>query len=273
MINTDVYNIEKISRGESGIWKIYEQFQAAMYLVCGKDRACLIDTAFGLADLREVCASLTDLPVFTVNTHGHEDHVLGNHWFDRAMIHPADRRMYEEIAEGFAEMAGQDWVQEQYGAFLRGVDLSAVRFPPAEVVLDGDVIDLGGKKLDVIGLPGHTPGSIVLIDREEKICFAGDAVIEHLWMFLDESLSPEKYLGALQRAAGKMAEAGVERIYNGHYAWKPLTPADVENMIRGMEAVCAGTAQGKPFENDAGKGVEYSFGDWSVLCKENLPSE
>ena len=67
---------------------------------------------------------------------------------------------------------------------------------------------------------------------------------------------------------------GIERIYNGHYSHKPLTLADTGVMLSGMERICAGEAQGKPFENMVGSGVEYAFGEWSVLCcgKTSLPA-
>lgn len=272
-MRTDVYDIEKISRGDYDIYKIYEKYEACMYLVCGSESACLIDTAYGLCDLKELTASLTSLPVFVVNTHGHIDHVLGNHYFDEVYMHPSDKEMYKEVADGFADMIGEPWVREKYGEFIKDADPSSVRFPKTMDVRDGNIIDLGGKILEVVGIPGHTPGSIMLIDREEKICFSGDSIIEHLWLFLEESLSPSEYRDNLARAVGKLRDAGVERIYNGHYAYKPLTMADCDAILSGMEKVCAGTAEGRPFSNDAGSGTEYVFGEFSALCgnENNLP--
>ena len=85
----------------------------------------------------------------------------------------------------------------------------------------------------------------MLLDPDEKICFSGDAIIEHLWMFLEESLPPEVYWQSLQHAVARLREAGIERIYNGHYAYKPLTLADTDGMLAGMEQICAGAVQGK----------------------------
>lgn len=266
-INTDIYHIEKISKGPCDIWKINERLEAAMYLVCGSEKACLIDTAYGLTDLKELAAQLTGLPVSVINTHGHIDHVYGNHWFEHAMIHPADQALYQEAADRFAEIVSLDWVREAYGQYLRNLDLSAVRFPKAESIREGQVIDLGGKRLEVFEIPGHTAGSIMLIDRDEKICFAGDAIIEHLWMFLKESLTPEIYRCSLRRAVKILKEAGIERIYHGHCAYSPLVTHDTDIMLSGMDRVCDGTACGQPFENMIGSGVEYTFGQWSVLCR------
>lgn len=268
MINTNIYNIEKISNGPYDIFKIYERFEAAMYLVCGKEKACLIDTAYGLCDLKEICSELTDLPVTVVNTHGHIDHVLGNHWFSDVYIHPADKELYRECADGFAEMITEPWVRETYGEFLKDADTANIIFPDTKDITENDVIDLGDKKLKVIGIPGHTPGSIMLVDEEEKICFSGDSIIEHCWLFLEESLPAGTYLNNLRRAVDILRESGTERIYNGHYSYHPLTMADADVIISGIAKVCSGEAEGRPFTNHAGSGMEYSFGEWSVLCSE-----
>ena len=231
-IYRDIYNIEKISKGPYDIWKINERLEATMYLVCGSEKACLIDTAYGLTDLKELTAELTGLPVSVINTHGHIDHVFGNRWFEHAMIHPADQALYQEAVDGFEKLVSRDWVREAYGQYLRDLDLSTVRFPVADSIREGHVIDLGEKRLEVIEVPGHTAGSIMLVDRDEK-----------LW------------------------EAGVERIYHGHCAYSPLMIPDTDVMLWGMDRVCAGTACGQPFENMLGNGAEYTFGQWSVLCR------
>jgi len=267
----DIYHIEKIA---SGSFKIYERRDAVMYLVCGRERACLIDTAYGLYDLKELVKQLTDLPVTVINTHGHVDHVLGNHWFDdhgkgRVYLHPADRPLYEEIVSGFADMINEPWVKKTYGEYLRTIDISAIHFPQSEDIREGDVIDLGGRELEVIEVPGHTAGSILLIDRKEKICYAGDSIIENLWLFLKESLPPEIYLDSLRHALDVLSRAGTERIYNGHFSYVPLTIQKIGSMISGMESILAGTAEGETFENMVGKGIRYTFDEWRVLCCES----
>ena len=266
MINKDIYDIEKISTGEYGIYKIYERDEASMYLVCGSEKACLIDTAYGLNDLSEICSSLTDLPVTVVNTHGHIDHVLGNHWFNNVYMHPDDQYLYREIISGFAEMIKEPWVIEKYGEFVDGIDPDDISFPDVNDIVDGDVIDLGDKRLIVAGVPGHTAGSIILIDPDEKICFSGDSIIEQTWLFLEESLPVETYLGNFKHAIELLSNLGVEKIYSGHCAYKPLALSDTDNMISGMEKICSGVAEGRAFSNFAGIGIEYSFGEWSILC-------
>ena len=267
MINEDIYEIEKISAGKYGVYKICESREVSMYLICGSKKACLIDTAYGLNDLSEICSSLTDLPVTVVNTHGHIDHVLGNHWFDNVYMHPDDRNLYLEIVSGFADMIREPWVKEKYGEFVNCIDPDDISFPDVNDIVDGDVIDLGDKRLIVAGIPGHTPGSIMLIDPDEKICFSGDSIIEQAWLFLEESLPVETYLKNFKRAVELLRKFGVESIYSGHCANKPLTLSDTDIMISGMEKICSGVAEGRAFSNFAGIGIEYSFGELSILCQ------
>ena len=168
-----IYFVEEIAKG---IYKFYEQRNASIYLVTGKDKACLIDTAYGLTDLNELVRHYTDLPVTVVNTHGHIDHVLGDHWFDNAYLNAADRAMYNEIVFEFSMLINEPWVQDFYGDFVKNIDAEEVYFPAPENISEGDVIDLGGKKLEVHEMPGHTKGSIVLLDSAVRYFLYRDLV-------------------------------------------------------------------------------------------------
>ena len=52
------------------------------------------------------------------------------------------------------------------------------RAAPTHLVQGGDEIDLGDRRFTVVDLPGHTPGSIGLIDHEERALISGDAVYD-----------------------------------------------------------------------------------------------
>ena len=259
-----IYFVEEIAKG---IYKFYEQRNASIYLVTGKDNACLIDTAYGLTDLKELVSHYTDLPVTVVNTHGHIDHVLGDHWFDNARLNKADRAMYNEIVFEFSMLINEPWVQDFYGDFVKNIDAEEVCFPAPEDICEGDKIDLGGKCLEVYEMPGHTKGSIVLVDRADKICFSGDSIIENLWLFLEESESPETYLASLKHIREVLFDAGIEKIYDGHYSYEPIPVTMLDTMVEAMEKIIAGELRGEAVELDAGKGTEYSYNGWKVICK------
>ncbi|MDO4521351.1 MAG: MBL fold metallo-hydrolase, partial [Erysipelotrichaceae bacterium] len=150
----------------------------AMYLVIGKERALLIDTGTGTFDLKGLVEQLTDKPYDVILTHGHVDHAGGMDQFDRVMIHRNDIEMAKNLSH--KERLG-------YAVTLHSMDRDeAYEFSPSQVrewksvpefvtVEEGDVIDLGDRKLEIFFTPGHTPGSICLLDRKNRIHFSGDA--------------------------------------------------------------------------------------------------
>jgi glyoxylase-like metal-dependent hydrolase (beta-lactamase superfamily II) len=141
------------------------------YLVLGKECALLIDTGFGLGSLKKETDALTQLPILLVNTHGHPDHSGGNAEYGRPYLDTEDNEVYAVKCsyEARAEEA-QGW----------GISDAADRLqptPPEPIPLPRNhVFDLGGRTLRVIHTPGHTHGSVCLLEEESGILFSGDTV-------------------------------------------------------------------------------------------------
>jgi glyoxylase-like metal-dependent hydrolase (beta-lactamase superfamily II) len=161
-------------------YAIYEdgQFEEVIsYLVLGEDTAALVDTGNGIGDIKAVAEELTDLPLMVVNTHAHFDHTGGNWAFEEVALydHPFARervkgRPHEEIGNFLGE--GMVWKP-----LPRGVDPATWYTKPYNVtrwIREGDRIDLGGKELEAIHTPGHTPDSVSLLERREHLLFTGD---------------------------------------------------------------------------------------------------
>ena len=183
-----------------GVYLMDEAHEATGYLVVGEKEACVIDTMNGYNDLYQAVRQLTDKPVTVVNTHGHPDHIFGNIYFDRAYLHPKDRalaRMFEEEPD-----------------FIRLCEERRLRMPPFIDVREGDVFDLGGRHLEVYELPGHTPGGILLLLREDRILFTGDSVNHHLWMQLEGCAPFPEFVKSLDRIMFLTEKA--DRILHGH---------------------------------------------------------
>ncbi len=182
------------------LWLMDDKGEATGYLIAGEKKALVVDTMNGYEDVRSIAATVTDKPVTVINTHGHCDHIFGNVWFDGALIDAGDLPLAEEHSRmpEFAEAC------KKYG----------LRMPPFTAVKDGDVIDLGGLTAEVISLPGHTPGGICVLLREDRILFTGDGINRHLWMQLEESLPLEETMKNLDRIASVKDRA--DRILHGH---------------------------------------------------------
>ena len=83
-INNDIYQIKYYFLGLAEVY---------MYLIIGDDKCLLIDTGYGATDVMQYVRSVTELPVTVVNTHGHMDHIGGNHDFDEVYLSKKDWKL------------------------------------------------------------------------------------------------------------------------------------------------------------------------------------
>lgn len=175
----------KVSKIKDHIWLLNDNNEATGYVVVGREKALVIDTMMGYEDVRAVAETLTNLPLMVVNTHGHCDHIYGNIYFKEAYIHPKDM-----------ELAKQQFADPRFQAAVEPLGLKPAEF---REVREGDVFDLGGLVLEVYETPGHTAGSIILLDRADRILFTGDTIIEQTWMQLEECMPMETLLESLHK--------------------------------------------------------------------------
>lgn len=205
------------------IWKIEYAFVAAggapvfAYLIEGRDYALVVDTMYGYGNLKAFCETLTDRPFKLVNTHFHFDHTAGNYDFDACYIHPLDiPYLYSEnpaTREQILERAKTAALPE-YRDLLEAEDFTPERPIKVYPVYDGDIFDLGDRQIEVIDVGGHSPGSIVLLDRKQRAAFTGDACNGNTLLGFGVSLSVEEYLGNLLHL--KKFQPEFDMMYGGH---------------------------------------------------------
>ena len=147
------------------VWLMDDAGEATGYVVIGSEKAAVIDTMNGWADVKAVARKLTELPLVVINTHGHCDHIYGNVYFDEAFLHPADFALAEE--------------HSQFPEFVEELNKHGYRMPPFKPMADGDVVDLGGLHLQAVHLPGHTPGGLLILLPD--LLQASDEQAVQLW--------------------------------------------------------------------------------------------
>lgn len=166
---------------DDGIYAIYEpgQFEEVIsFLIIGNDFALMFDTGLGIGNIRRVVDQLTDLNVVVLNSHTHYDHIGGNHLFDT--IYGLDteytrKRALGSPPEAVAEFLQEGWVWKPLPEGFSSEDFRSHGFTIDKIVGEGDVIDVGGRALEILHTPGHAPDSICLLDRENRILFTGDS--------------------------------------------------------------------------------------------------
>ncbi len=209
------------------IWALDDNGDSTGYLITGKEKALLIDTMCGYENVKAVVESITKLPLTVVNTHGHPDHTYGNIYFEEVYIHPEDQQVAEEYFK-----------DPRFVEAIKSMGVKPARFL---FIREGEQFDLGGIMLEVMELPGHTPGGIVLLDRNDRILFTGDSIIEQTWMQLEESVPMEKFLESLDKIQNIRGE--FDYLLTGHN--QGLVDAKLCELHRNaVEEVCLGYKNG-----------------------------
>lgn len=161
---------------------VHKFFQANMFHVVGRDADLVIDFGMGLDSLRSALDIGSGKPVLAVATHVHVDHVGSFHEFETRLGHAAE-------AEAFEFMRDADtlanYFRRQRDAFTAapptGMTQESYKISPApltSILVENDVIDIGDARYTVLHLPGHSPGSIGLLDQRTGEFFSGDAIYE-----------------------------------------------------------------------------------------------
>ncbi len=157
-------------------------FRANLFHVVGKDADLIIDFGMGLAPLRPFLNIEIGKPVLAVATHVHADHIGAFHEFEHRLGHAAE-------ADGFAGMEDAATLAHLFRELPQGVeqkpepsfeqDKYAIPAAPlTRVLVEKDTVDIGGSSYKVLHLPGHSPGSIGLLDETSGIFFSGDAIYD-----------------------------------------------------------------------------------------------
>lgn len=180
------------------------------YLVEGESRAAVIDT--GITEggrILAVIRSLTEKPVILILTHAHIDHIHHMDEFDTVYLCHTEFTMPEDFLQ--EHKAGKDLKLEET------LDIRT-----------GSVIDLGGRKLEIFQVPGHTPGSVAIFDEKEKLVFTGDAVGSGagVWMQLPGRSRLEEYAHTLGEFLVWLLGKGTGlTFWPGHYEQRTISQA------------------------------------------------
>jgi hydroxyacylglutathione hydrolase len=255
---------KKIVRMDDQSWRIIDGFGKGTnysFLLCGTEKAVLIDTGLGFTDMKHITDQLTCLPVEVVNTHGHLDHISRNYQFETAYLHPADKAVFLQhcsydyryfLLKGLlAESKLPEWLLKL--PIARGQVKKFCTIPARDnlrPLSDGMRMDLGGRTLEVICTPGHTPGSVCLIDIERRQLFSGDTVCdEGVLLNLDHSSSVETFKESILRL--KAASERFGSIWPAHHAL-PLDHSWMDEYIQCADQILAGMDTAGSLSNPVG---------------------
>lgn len=221
-----------------------KMFNESLYLVEGQEKAILIDAGTSIKDLNKIVSSITKKPYKVVATHVHPDHTGSSiDAFPEISINPSDTVLIPQFMPNY-----------------KGV----VKF-----LKDGEKIDLGGRELEVVYTPAHTPGSTTFIDKNAGYGFSGDSFGSgNLLLTLDFST----LISTCEKTSAIMEKYGIKILYPGHYfGGNEETKKRVDDMIILSKAVLSGKVKGE--ENPKGwPGLNLIVNDFGVKINFNEKS-
>ncbi len=211
---------------------VHRFLRCNIWYVRGRDRDMIVDTGMGIVPLRDELDRHFRSELLAVATHFHGDHVGGLGEFDARAISEHDRALLEAHDPGTDSLrvgdippealakiraAGYEIDDELFISALpvAGYSPSDYRVAATTATLtlrDGDVIDLGDRRFEVIPLPGHTPGSIGLWESDTGILFSGDAVYDGPLLDFGSDSDVPTYVRTMRR----LQELPVRTVHAGH---------------------------------------------------------
>lgn len=249
------------------------------FLIVGDDRALLWDTGEGFFDITEIAGQLYSGEILAANSHSHFDHIGCNHRFDTVFAYDDPQTFYTARNGAPHELFADQLRPEMFiGGFPEGLEPDTFGVPPYRIspVREGDRIDLGGRILEVIHTPGHSPDSMMLLDQKHGILFTGDTFYEAaLYAHFD---CPEfgrsdlkAYLNSMEKIHSRISD--IKTLYCSH-----------NNLVASLEKISeAAQAFRDILSGKAGAGmnvdlqhqyledgtaiVEYPFSDFSIVCR------
>jgi glyoxylase-like metal-dependent hydrolase (beta-lactamase superfamily II) len=198
----DWFTIDRIDTDTHIISEYRHWEETHCYLLNGSERSFLIDTGLGICNIYDEIKKLTDRPVTAVATHIHWDHIGGHKYFPDFYAHE------DELNWLNGEFP---LTMEQIKAMVvdrceppEGYDVDKYEFfqgTPTRVLKDGDEIDIGGRRIQVLHTPGHSPGHMCFWEKDRGYLFTGDLVYKDTLFAYYPSTDPEVYLASLEKVS------------------------------------------------------------------------
>ncbi len=247
---------------DSDIWVINDNQQDNIYVVEGDKSALIIDTGLGYENLKSYVRTITDKPLIVVNSHAHPDHAGGNDVFEHVHIHIDELETLEHYT---SENVMADVFERFVNTTIPEHLLDKNKKPAAIITIDeGFKFDLGNRVLDVIHVPGHTPGSIALHDKASKSMFTGDMANQHLWMQIKHATSLEDFLKSIRKL--QSYGPSLKRLLPGH--GEPTHPSRLDTLEAAAEKILSGRCAVMPYSSPMGEAISCHHEDVVIVYNQ-----
>jgi len=212
---TDWFEVEQLDSDTYAISELRHWEETHCFLLCGTERAALIDTGLGVAAIKVVVERLTPLPITVLTTHAHWDHIGGHAFFRDIGVHEAEKDWLSVQFPLPLQVVKKNLLREPCD-FPRAFDADAYRLfkgPVQRVFHDGDRVDLGGRSLTVLHTPGHSPGHCCYYEPERQVLYSGDLVYRGCLDAFYPTTDPLLFAKSIQKVRG----LAIRRVWPAHH--------------------------------------------------------
>ena len=211
----DWFTVEKIDDDTFAISEYKHWEETHCYLLCGTEKAVLIDTGLGISNIKKITDSLTKLPILVVTTHVHWDHIGGHKYFDNIAVYETEKGWLSHKFPIPIQVVKKnlickpcsfpkDFIIDDYQIF-QGV--------PQLILHDKDCLDLGNRQLIVIHTPGHSPGHCCFYEPKRKYLYSGDLIYSGCLDAFYPTTDPQLFLQSVR----KIQSLDIKRVLPAHH--------------------------------------------------------
>lgn len=206
MIKDSWFTIQEIDKTTYAISEYGHWEKVHSFLLIGKEKAALIDTGLGIDSIKRVTDQLTDLPIVVITTHVHVDHIGSHGEFENIYVHEEDADWLINGIKGLSieqirKDIGRDITLAVPETFHPNT-YQRYQGQPTGLLQEGDVIDIGDRKLTIFHTPGHSPGHITVFDTRKGYLFTGDLLYDETPVYaFYPTTSPEDLINSLEKIA------------------------------------------------------------------------
>jgi glyoxylase-like metal-dependent hydrolase (beta-lactamase superfamily II) len=273
----DWYEVDALSADDH---RITEGRIFGSFLLAGEERALLLDAGAGIGDLEGLATDLVDVPVTLLVTHAHWDHIGAAAQFDSVV---ADERELDEQGRVSSADLGDgggygpadfvaDW-REAGGDFPDGFDPGGFELEPAEdpdTVAPGETLDLGGRTVELVGLPGHSPGQLGVLDREAGVLYGADVLHREHGLYIHfRGCDIHDYVDTFEYLRSLRDEGAFDELHVSHAS--PITGGDLsvlDDYREGLHAILDDDLEYEMAEDGAAR--QYEVAGAPVLTKPDV---
>lgn len=208
------------------------------FLLLGTTKALLIDTGMNTPNAKELVSNITNLPVLLINTHGDIDHISGNDKFEEFYLS-----------------------ENEVDYYLRKHNTNNKII----TVKNNEIIDIGNRQIKVINLEGHTPGSIALLDINNKVLIGGDSIQDGRIFMFNEGRNMNQFINSLERLWNEHRDE-FDVVYPSHGSF-PISKGLIPTIIDSAKMIVDNKATGKRIDFMNRKITYYDFKLFGFLCE------